>query len=84
MSTNADEAKQTRLLWLVRVGYVLMAVGILLLLLLGVLLPVNLFEGLHHYYRVVPAEHGWILPASLVGLGMLLVLVGWALRTGGR
>ena len=58
MSTTSDEAKQKRLLWLVGVGYVLMAVGALLLLLLCVLLPVNFLDGPNHYYRVVPTERG--------------------------
>lgn len=84
MNTTSDEAKQMRLLWLVRAGYVLMAVGALLLLLLSVLLPVNLFDGPNHYYRVVPTEHGWMLPAALVGLGTLLVLIGKGRRARGR
>jgi hypothetical protein len=64
-----------------RVGYVLMAVGILLLFPFADLLPVDLFGGPHHYYRVVPAEHSWVVEASLIGIGMLLVLLGRALRT---
>ena len=76
--------KQTHLTWLVRMGYVLMALGILLLLPLGELLPVDLFGGMHHYYRVVPTEHSWLMEAVLIGLGMLLVLVGRALRNKGQ
>ena len=75
--------KQTHLTWLARVGYALLALGILLLLPLGDLLPVDLFGGMHHYYRVVPTEHSWLMEASLIGLGMLLVLVGRALSNKG-
>ena len=75
--------KQTRLASLVRMGYVLMALGILLLLPLGDLLPVDLFGDMHHYYRVVPTEHGWLMEASLIGVGILFVLVGRALRNKG-
>ncbi|RTQ34486.1 hypothetical protein EJP69_08635 [Variovorax gossypii] len=76
--------KQTRPTWLVRMGYISIALGILLLLPLGDLLPVDLFGGVHHYYRVVPAEHSWLVEALLIGLGMLLVLVGRALRNKGQ
>lgn len=76
--------KQTRLTWLVRMGYALIVLGILLLLPLGELLPVNLFGGAHHYYRVVPTEHSWLMEALLIGLGMLLVLVCRALRDKGQ
>lgn len=76
--------KQTRLTWLVKMGYVLMALGVLLLLPLGDLLPVDLFGVMHHYYRVVPAEHSWLMEALLIGLGMLLVLAGRLWRNKGR
>jgi len=46
---KAMNMKQTRLTWLVRMGYALIVLGILLLLPLGDLLPVNLFGGAHHY-----------------------------------
>lgn len=61
-----------------------MALGILLLLPLGDLLPVDLFGGMHYYYRVVPTEHSWLMEALLIGLGMLLVLVGRAVRNKGQ
>ena len=75
--------KQTHLAWIVRMGYVAMALGSLLLL-LGDLLPVHLFGGMHHHYRVIPTEHSWLMEAVLVGLGLLLVLVGRALRNKGQ
>jgi hypothetical protein len=81
MNTILEKVKQTRLAWLVRVGYVFMAVGILLLLPLSDLLPVDLLGGPRHYYRVVSVEHSWITEASLIGIGMLLVLVARALRS---
>jgi len=73
--------KQTRLTWLVRTGYAFIVLGILLLLPLGDFLPVDLFGGTHHYYRVVSTDHSWFTEALLIGLGMLLVLVGRALRS---
>lgn len=84
MNTAPEKNKHNRLTWLVRVGYALMTVGALLLLPLGELLPVDLFGGPHHYYRVVPTEHNWVMEASLIGFGMLLVLLGRTLRTKGQ
>jgi hypothetical protein len=76
--------KLTLSTWFVGLGYVLMAAGILVLLPFGDLLPIDLFGGPHHYYRVVPTEHSWIVEASLIGSGILLVLLGRALRTKGQ
>ena len=78
---HLEKMKKTRLTWLVRVGYVLISVGILLLLPLSDLLPVDLFGDSHHYYRVVPTERSWVMEATSIGIGMLLVLVGRTLRT---
>lgn len=80
MKTTSDKATQTRLKWLVGVGYVLIGVGVLLLL-LSFVLPVDLFAGPHHHYRVVPAEHGWVMAVSPIGLGIFLVLIGRASRS---
>jgi hypothetical protein len=69
----------------VKTGYVLTAAGTLLLLVLfSSLLPVELLGGPHHYYRVVPSDHGWTIAATLTGLGMVLVLIGRMLRIKGR
>lgn len=43
----------------------------------------QIHTGMHHYYRVVPAEHSWLMEALLIGLGMLLVLAGRLLRNKG-
>lgn len=87
MNTNhLHRPDKTRLLqWLVRVGYVLMGVGVLLVLLHAALpLVLSIFSGPQQYYRVVPAEHRWLISALPVGLGLLLVLVARTLRSKGR
>ena len=82
---TSDEEMRRRLAWLVKAGYVLTAVGTLLLLVLfSFLLPVELLGGPHHYYRIVPSDHGWIIAATLTGFGIVLVLIGRMLRTKGR
>lgn len=85
MSTNHPHrpGKTRRLQWLVRVGYVLMGVGVLLVLLLAAL-PIFFFTGPQQYYRVVPTEHSWLIAALPMGLGVLLVLVARTLRSKGR
>ena len=80
MNTDLQRPNQTRLQWLVRVGYVLMGVGLLLLLLLAAL-PVEFFTGSLHYYRVVPTEQSWFIAALPMGLGVLLVLIARTLRS---
>ena len=84
MKTTFDKATQTRRKWLVAVGYALIGAGILLLLLLSFVLPVDWSAGPNHYYRVAPAEHGWVIAALPLGLGVLLVLMGRALRSRSR
>ncbi|MDQ0572315.1 hypothetical protein QFZ42_004149 [Variovorax paradoxus] len=81
---TSDEETRRRLAWLVKTGYVLTAAGTLLLVLFGFLLPVELLRGPHHYYRVVPSDHGWIITGTLTGFGVVLVLIGRMLRTKGR
>lgn len=77
--------KTRHLQWLVRVGYVLMGIGVLLVLLLTALpLVLSIFSGPHQYFRVVPAEHSWPIAALPVGLGLLLVLVARTLRSKGQ
>jgi TRAP-type C4-dicarboxylate transport system permease small subunit len=84
MNTTSDDATRTRFTWLVRVGYALVVVGVLLLFLLGAHLPIDMFGGPHHFYRLAPAERGWVVAALPVGLGVLLVRVGRALRSRSR
>lgn len=85
MAMTSDEGTRRRLAWLVKTGYVLTATGTLLLLVLfSFLLPVELLGGPHHYYRVVPSDHGWIIAATLTGFGVMFVLIGRMLRTKGR
>jgi hypothetical protein len=81
---TSDKETRGRLAWLVKTGYVLTAAGTLLLVLFSSLLPVELLGGPHHYYRVVPSDHGWIIAVTLTGLGMVLVLIGRMLRIKGR
>jgi hypothetical protein len=84
MRNTSNKVTRTRRTWLERTGYVLAGVGILLLILLSVVLPIDLFGGEHHYYRVAPAESGWIMAAALSALGIFLVLIGRARRTKSR
>ena len=84
MRNTSNRVTRARRTCLEKAGYVLAGVGIVLLLLVGVVLPFNLFGGQHHYYRVAPAENGWIMAAALTALGALLVLIGRALRTTNR
>jgi fumarate reductase subunit D len=84
MRNTSNRVTQALRTWLEKAGYVLAGVGIVLLLLVGVVLPFTLFGGQHHYYRVAPAENGWIMAAALTALGALLVVIGRALRTTNR
>ena len=83
-SNTSNRVTRARRAWLEKAGYVLAGIGIVLLQLVGVVLPFNLFDGQHHYYRVASADNGWIMAAALTALGALLVLIGRALRTTNR
>ncbi|WP_124462278.1 hypothetical protein [Variovorax sp. KBW07] len=84
MRNTSNKATRTRRTWLERTGYVLAGVGILLLILLSSVLPINLFGDHRHYYRVAPVENGWIMAAVLSALGILLALIGRVRRTKSR
>lgn len=83
MKPHLQRPNQTRLQWLVRVGYVLMGVGLLLMLLLAAL-PIHIFTGSPNYYRLVPTEQSWFIAALPMGLGVLLVLIARTLRSRSR
>ncbi|WP_428001582.1 hypothetical protein [Acidovorax sp.] len=83
MNTDLQRPNQTRLQWLVRVGYGLMGVGLLLVLLLAAL-PVEFFTGSLHYYRVVPTEQSWFIAVLPMGLGVLMVLIARTIRSNSR
>jgi len=80
MKTDQQRTNQTRFQWLVRVGYVLVVVG-LVLVLLSAGLPIDFFTGTTHYYRVVPTERSWFIAALPMGLGVLLILIARTLRS---
>jgi hypothetical protein len=85
MGMTSAEGTPRRLAWLAKTGYALTATGTLLLLVLfSFLLAVELLGGPHHYDRVVPSDHGWIVAATLTGFGVMIVLTGRTLRTRGR
>lgn len=73
--------------FLIRAGYVLALVGILLLFGAEDLLPLELWTWMHglpadgQYFRVVPAKgsHNFI-EFAILGVGFVLAAVGWILR----
>jgi len=83
MKTDLQRPNQKRLQLLVRAGYVLMGVGLLLVLLLAAL-PVDFFTGSLHFYRVVPTGHSWFIAALPMGVGVVLVLIARTLRSKNR
>lgn len=83
MTTNQQRLNQARFQWLVRVGYGLMVVG-LVLVLLRAALPIDFFTGSMHYYRVVPTEQSWFIVALPMGVGVLLILIARTLWSENR
>lgn len=87
MDTQSSTTTATVLTWLARSGYLLIALGVMLLSPLGDLLPVELWDVLHgrinvhrHYFRLVPGETGWVMEATLIAVGLVLVVVARAFR----
>lgn len=67
--------------WLFRAGFILMAVGLLLLTPIGDYLPIDIFFGSPPgYYKVVAATDSNRATAILFGLGLALVVLGLVLR----
>ncbi len=71
--------------WLIRTGYVLIIIGVLLLTLIADLLPVELFvesngiaqkNGEVTFYKIVPGEHSHLSASTMLFLGFVLVLFG--------
>jgi hypothetical protein len=67
--------------WIFRAGYILIAVGLLLLTPIGDYLPIDIFFGSPPgYYKVVAATDSNRATVILFGLGLALVLLGLLLR----
>lgn len=83
MKTQANNSTPTRLKWLLRVGYGLLGLGVLLIM-LPVVMPFDLFSGSHQFHRVVASDPDWLMdamPIALMGIGALLVLAVRVIRS---
>ena len=72
--------------WILRIGLVLIAIGMILLSPIADLLPVDFWGEVQNlfssdsassstYYRIVPSESSQFFEFTIIGIGLLMVLI---------